>query len=262
MRNKEVELIAALAEGKLEDETEARALVTSSTKHQAEYDAQKTAYEALSSIPSAQLTEHESAALHRDIWTEFQAQPEAETTKAPWFYRWSYAVAGLFVVVGLVIVIDQTNSDFAPTSLLSSGDDSASEAPVVTSSADEAEDFSAESAATDTSESVTDAGADQESDGVAEYADPDVAGLTKVAEQTRSGQLQSFDLAATNFDAAMVDDMTQCIESAGLADHEVVGDVEVENHYIVAVPAGVELGPDTPVSFVDIKACQVAYTHE
>ena len=43
MRNKEVELIAALAEGSLEDETAARALVASSTKHQAEYEAQKTA---------------------------------------------------------------------------------------------------------------------------------------------------------------------------------------------------------------------------
>ena len=262
MRKKEVELIAALAEDKLEDETAVRALIASSTKRQAEYDAQKTAYEALSSIPSAQLTEHESAALHRDIWTEFQVQPEAEATKAPWFYRWSYVAAGLFVVVGLVIVVDQTNSNFAPTSLLSSGDDSASEAPVVTSSADESEGLSAERALTDTTQSATEAVGDQESDGVAEYADPDVAGLTELAEQTRSGRLQSFDLAATNFDAAMVDDMTQCIESAGLADHEVVGDVEVENHYIVAVPAGAELGPDTPVSFVDINACQVAYTHE
>jgi len=73
MRKNEIELIAALAEGRLEDETAARALVDSSAAHRAEYEAHKTALEALIAIPSAQLSEHESAALHRDVWTELQS---------------------------------------------------------------------------------------------------------------------------------------------------------------------------------------------
>ena len=261
MRNKEVELIASLAEDRLEDETEARALVASSPKHQAEYDAQKTAYQALSAIPSAQLTEHESAALHRDIWTELQSQPIASTAKAPWYYRWSYAAAGLFVVVGLVVVVDQTNPDFAPTALLSSEDAAVTETSAQSSSGlDDASRVAEDDGATDTTESGDDSGAIEQADGASAYVAPNKLGLADLAVQTRNGELKSADLAATNFDEAMVEDMTQCITQASLLDHKVVGDVEVENHYIVAVPTDTELGPETPVSFVDANTCELVHT--
>ncbi len=265
MRKNEVELIAALAEGRLEDETAARALINSSPKYREEYEAQKAAYEALSSVPPAELTEHETAALHRDIWTELQARPLPTTVKTPWYYRWSYAAAGLFLVVGLVIVVDQTNPDFAPTAFLSS-EDSATEAFAEDASGQDTPDTtSADSAAPAITES---AAADEEVDGdagdadagVAQFAAPDFAGLSELAKQTRLGDLESFNLASADLDQAMVADMTRCIESAGLIDHEVVGDFERENHYIVAVPTGVELGPDTPISFVDANTCELILT--
>ena len=273
MRKNEVELIAALAEGRLEDETAARALINSSPKHRAEYEAQQTAYEALSSVPPANLTEHETAALHRDIWTELQARPLPTTVKTPWYYRWSYAAAGLFLIIGLAIVVDQTNPNFAPTALLSS-DDSGSE--VFAGDGSEQGDeprSSTDAAATETT--ISAAGADEgeeeaaeaagsddaaEDGGVVRSAAPNFAGLSELAKQTRLGDLKSFDLASADFDQAMVADMTRCIESAGLIDHDVVADVERENHYIVAVPAGVELGPDTPISFVEAETCELILT--
>ena len=100
----------------------------------------------------------------------------------------------------------------------------------------------------------------QEADGASGNAAPDVAGLTELAIQTRIGELKSFDLAATNFDETIVDQMNKCIHPAGLVDHEVVGDVEAENHYIVAVPTDAELGPETPISFVDINTCELIHT--
>jgi len=267
MRKNEIELIAALAEGRLEDEAAARALIDSSPTYRTEYEAQKTAYEALGSIPPAKLTEHETAALHRDIWTELQARPLPATTKTPWYYRWSYAAAGLFLVVGLVLVVDQTNPNFAPTALLGS-DDSTAETfaessagldTVDTTSADGAAPATTESAVADDAAAEGSAGAARDG-GVAQYAAPDFAGLSELAKQTRLGDLEYFDLASADFDEELLADMTSCIESAGLIDHDVVGDVELENHYIVAVPADIELGPDTPISFVDAGTCELILT--
>jgi hypothetical protein len=264
MRNNEIELIAALVEGTLEDETEARALVASSQKHKDEYEAHKIAYEALRSIPSAHLTEHETTALHRDVWTQLQSHPAAVATKVPWYYRWSYAAAGLLVVVGLVVVVDQSNPDFAPTALF--GGDDAVESDTFAETATALDDDSispSDGGATETTERSSDSGAAaEEADGASLYAAPNVARLAELATQTRIGELESFDLAANNFDKTIVDQMTQCITKAGLVDHEVVGDVEAENHYIVAVPTDAELGPETPISFVDINTCQQVHTED
>ena len=263
MRNNEIELIAALVEGELEDETEARALVESSSKHKNEYEAQKTAYQALSSIPPAQLTEHEAAALHRDVWTQLQSQPTAAVAKVPWYYRWSYAAAGLLVVVGLVVVVDQSNPDFTPTALLGGNDAAESEVFAETNSGlDDEASTPSDDAAADATTSGADGGAAEEVDGPSSHVEPNLAGLSAFAAQTRSRELKSFNLAATNFDEVMVDEMTQCITDAGLVDHEVVGDVEAENHYIVAVPTDIDLGPETPVSFVETNTCELVHTED
>jgi len=264
MRKHEIELIAALAEGRLEDETEARALVDSSEGHRSEYEAQKTAFETLHAVPAAQLTEHESAALRRDVWTQLRAEPTQAAAPVPWYYRWTYAAAGLFVVIGLVIVVDQTNPNFAPTALLSS-DDSAADSFSATQ-----ERASSDDGATDTTESVAGAGADQETADAAEGDVPAVAGLTAptideltdLAGQTRRGELKSFTLGAVSTDQELIDEMTLCVEAAGLSDHDVVGDVEVEHHYIVAAPARSAIGPETPIAFVDADICELAYTDQ
>ena len=86
MRSHEQELISALVEGRLEDEAEALALIASSPALRSEYEAQKLAYEALTAIPQAQLTDHERAALHRDVWTELQARPTSLAVRTPWYF--------------------------------------------------------------------------------------------------------------------------------------------------------------------------------
>ena len=71
------------------------------------------------------------AAIHRNLWTELRATP-ATTTKSPWWYRVTYAAAGLFVLVGLVAVLgqmqgaDNTGETFSE---VSSGLDGGADAP-------------------------------------------------------------------------------------------------------------------------------------
>ncbi|HLE95118.1 MAG TPA: hypothetical protein VI689_01955 [Acidimicrobiia bacterium] len=45
-------------------------------------------------------------------------------------------------------------------------------------------------------------------------------------------------------------------------DHELVGTVDRERTYLIAVPAGVDLDADTPVSFVDADTCEVVHVEE
>jgi len=258
MRNKEVELIAALAEGSLEDETAARALVASSTKHQAEYEAQKTAYQALSSIPPAQLTEHETAALHRDIWTELQNQPVAGTAKPPWYYRWSYAAAGIFVVVGLFVVLDQAIPDSAPTALIGSED--ASEAATSDEGSagfGDSGTTSADDTATDTTEAAaaTDGEAGVDEEGTKQFATPTVNSLTDLALLARSGDLE-YD------EPSPPDEAEACLIEAGLADYVVLGEVVEETRYLLAVPPDSDLETDTPISFVNADFCTEFYVDE
>ena len=115
MGKNEIELIAALAEGRLEDESEARALIASSEKYRVEYEAQKTALDALGEVATTRMTDVEKAALHRDVWTALSAEPVQGKKAAPWYFRWSYAAGALFLLVGLVAVLSQggfsTNGD-------------------------------------------------------------------------------------------------------------------------------------------------------
>lgn len=105
MRDQELELIAALVEGRLEDETEARALITSSIEAREEYETQKLAHDALQAMGTARLGEDERAALHRDVWTDLRAGAPTPKTRRPWYYRWVPVAAALFLVVGLAAVL-------------------------------------------------------------------------------------------------------------------------------------------------------------
>ncbi|HSM45432.1 MAG TPA: hypothetical protein VK969_10490, partial [Acidimicrobiia bacterium] len=72
MRDDQIELIAALVEGRLEDESEARALIDSAPEFREEYEGQKTAYEMLTRVGTASLSDGERSALHRDVWTSLR----------------------------------------------------------------------------------------------------------------------------------------------------------------------------------------------
>ena len=247
MRRNEVELIAALVEGRLEDETEARHLIESSAAHRAEYEAQKLAYEALTSMPPAELTEIERAALHRDVWTELQAKPSAEPARTPWYYRWSAAAAGLVVIVGLVVVVNQTN----PASL--STQDAADQATGTTAAA------GLERSATDapaiTEAAAAEGGGLEESDQAFAASPVDITQLTTFAAMVRAGEAdtESFEKSP---------EREACLVIAGLEEHELISLFADQTNYLVAVPTGEIIGEETPVSFVDENTCMVIHTEE
>lgn len=246
MRDHEIELIAALAEGRLEDESEARALIESSEEARAEYQAQRLALDALSDIGQAEMTEHEKAALHRDVWTALRAGEDAGApARMPWYLRWSYAAAALFVVVGLVAVLSQGG-----------GDDSAGDAAEL--AADTAVTTLADSGATraqDGDDAVEES--DQESEAMSDGADAlqsapaiDTEQLSQYATRLRSGELGLSEEAAGQ---------DECLESAGLDEHRVVAEIELEAHYLVVLPADESPGAETPITFVDADTCEVVF---
>ncbi len=105
MHDHDLDLIAALADGTLDDETTARARIETCPECRDEYLGQRASIEFLASAPQVAMTDFERAGLHRDLWTELRSDPPA-SKRSPWWYRWSYVAAGLFVVVGLAGVLN------------------------------------------------------------------------------------------------------------------------------------------------------------
>lgn len=253
MNRQELELIAALAEGSLDDETEARRMVASSPEFQAEYEAQRTAIETLRQVPEARLTEHERSALRRDVWTELRAQPAGRKLATPWYYRWSTVAAGLVLIVGLVAVLNRSDSTVG----LSQADDAtelAAETERVATTnlaAEEAADGAAAPLASDDFGAALDSDDSEEATGF----------LAEVAVQARLGSAGSLTYSAAEAPDAK-QSLELCLAAAGLEGHEVIGQLQFspETTYIVAAPSEVDLTTDTPISFVDAASCELFYT--
>ena len=261
MRKHEIELIIALAEGSLEDETEARALIESSKKARSEYVAQKTALDALASVPPAELTDIEKAALHRDIWTALSAGPAVTKKATPWHSRWSYVAAGLFVVVGLVGVLSTGafSGDDAAVESLGSSQDSPAGTTLASAGADEsveAPSIAEESAA----------------DSEAAAADPLLDFFREHASQVRSGQFSSAFSATGNDRGSIASQNSACLSRADLDDYEALGEITFDEAgsyglnpdslYLVAVPTAVSLDESTPVAFVELLTCALVHIDE
>lgn len=259
MRERELDLIAGLAERTLEDETEARALIESSQRHRFEYEAQKTAIEALRSVEPAQLSDHERAALHRDVWTELQARP-TDAARSPWYYRWAYVAGGLLIVtIGL-------------GTILSGGGDDATDT-FAEVSAGLADDTATETATTESASGAEMGGDGQEGSASAPLA-PLSSRFTELFDESarlaRSGDLQALDTAGEAGADEAVSEHAECLAQTELSEYQVLGEIsvevarefglEAETPYIIAVPAGVALGPDTPVAFIESGTCIVVHT--
>lgn len=266
LNEREIELIASLAEGTLEDETEARALIERSQEAREEYEAHNLTLQALSGVTPVILTEHERAALHRDVWTALRSDPAPVSGATPWYYRWVYAAAGLFLIVGLVSVLSQTGGNDSLEMGATAETMSAGDAAVTTTQADSGE---VAPAAED---------GDDAADGAAEEATEATATapeefFAQTAEQVRSGQFdESFTRSYTETER---EDRASCLEEAiaqaDMEDHEVVGEARhsesteeepTSTTYLLAVPADTVIGPDTPVVFVSIEACEIAHVEE
>jgi len=242
MHDHDLDLIASLADGSLDDPAVARALVESCEHCSLEYETQLSIIAALATIEPVMMTDLEKAALHRDLWTELRNQPTKGSAGAPWWYRLSYAAAGVFVVVGLVAVVAQLGSF---------GGDSAGTVAEVSSDLDAGETMTPmddggqeEFNPTTTAAATGDAGAESAPD------------FKTLADETRREELPSSVRATSEQEQAT------CLTDAGLEDHELAGTVDNGRAYLIAVPDNVALDGETPVTFVNASTCQVVHVEE
>lgn len=277
MRDHELELIAALVEGRLDDEAEARALVSSSSELQEEYQAQKLAYESLRDLGTASMSEIERASLHRDVWTAIRSNEKSAPSASPWIYRWVSIAAGLFVVVGLVTVLSQGGDDAAETfseigQALESG----------TTSADSdgggegftAGDDGADSGSVMEETGTTTATASEEPRSLS--TEPAVFFSTQVSA-VRDGDFDATRMEAYEADESDDAELETCfdvaIDDAGLDGYEVVATFipsagaatnttfVTETRFAVAIPRAAD--PATaPIAFVDLNSCELVYLDE
>lgn len=267
LRKHEIDLIAGLAEGSLEDESEARALVDRSEEARAEYEAQKVAYEALRGAEPVSMSESEKAALHRDLWTTLQQTPQATAQKAPWYLRLAPVAAALFVIVGLGAVLTQG------VLTQESGD----EAATVETFANASEGLSVESTAeggerSDAADTTEGMGADAD-DGAADLADEEAAQMApalatafgEIADAIRTqGDIGDATATLRSLEAGEeLEEAAECLESAGIPNHSILGEFEdpsgSEATYLAVVQSNEDIGPDTRVLFVDTGACEIAH---
>lgn len=241
MAKREVELIVALAEGRLEDESEARALIEASPRLRAVYQAQLQAVEAAAVLPAAHLTDTERTALRRDVWSSLRLDPEPQAATRGWaFPRLGYAAGAALLVVGVVALASQ----------LGHGGDTG--------------------AGTFASDRLTDSGVASQTTSLPTTdqapAAPLAAGeagdlFREYAETARFGGPGGSPEAET--DRATREMLENCLVKAGLDEHvvfDVIGDGG--RRYLVAVPEDGGVGPDTPISFLDEETCQIVHLDE
>lgn len=107
MHKHDLELMAQYADGTLNDDAVARSLVESCPTCRSEYESQTMVLALLAGVTSAEMTDTEKAALHRDLWTDLRAPASAPGRPLAW-RGWAVgAAAAVFVVVGLIGVMSQ-----------------------------------------------------------------------------------------------------------------------------------------------------------
>lgn len=235
MHRHDLDLMAALAEGSLEDEAAARAQAASCRRCREELEAQTLALQALRAVEPATLTVQESAALRRDVWTSLRSGEPEKERRAPWYAKWAYAATGLVVVAGMAALLSQGSFDDAADPLPLAEE----EAGLATDSADEAE-----------APAIMADEPDEDME-MMEVPPPDFfASQAARLRQDGEGEAQASTLAERASAEA-------CLEQAGLVDHVVVDEVADEDltRYLVAVPSPGEIRADTPVSFVQAVDC-------
>jgi len=245
MHKHDLDLIASLADGSVDDETEARALVESCVECRAEYQSQLTVLELLTSTPSVMMSDLEKAALHRDLWTELRSEPAAKTPGASW-YRWAYVAAGLLVTVGLAGVLSG-QIPFGGAA----GSDTFAE---ISSGLDQFAADGLEDAPSSEFDSTSGGGDDSAvtTTAAAESLPLPFPALADQARASREGA------EATTQEESEKDEIDQCLERLDLADHVVVDELELDRRYLV-VMAGDD-APDQTVTFVALNECEIVYT--
>lgn len=266
MRDHDLELIAALVEGRLQDESEARALIASSAEAREEYEAQRLAFESLQAIGPARLADAERAALHRDVWTQLGARAPAKRARSPWYYRWAAVAAGMFVIVGLVAVLTQGGQEagtvFRDLAAGQGGGDGAGDPTTTAAEAATAADESGDDMASQESGPTTTAAMTEETFAAAGGAAPF---YETEAERVRRGEYTG---RLRLYDEDQDVDVQDCLETAGLSGYVPVAtlvspdetDEGVADSFLVAAPEESNLA-EAPLAFVD-STCEMVYLDE
>jgi hypothetical protein len=253
-----MELIADLVEGRLEDESEARALIASSPELLGEYEAQKLAYETLAALGPAPLSETERASLHRDLWTELKSG--AAPAKRPWYYGWAPVAAGMFVVIGLVAVVSQGGSPDAVG--LAAGEES-----TTTQAASTEADTAGGSAVAEPDDGDAPTVAESAEDGGLDTSDK--AFYSAEADRIRGDELGERGFQAFDEDSAL----DTCLESAGYAGYSVVERIEPgegaepndmpadAGPFVAAIPEGADV-ETAVIVFIDLVRCELIHLDE
>ena len=249
MHKHDLDLIAEYAAGTLGDETEARARVASCQTCAEEYTAQSSVLAELSGVGQAQLTEHERARLHRDLWTELRSPVDAAPSRSanPWWRSWAFGAAAFIVVaVALVGVMENFGGGDAAETFGEVG------APL-----------DADSGGT-SGEARTDDQAAEDGEGTEEAFAPDVTTAADssedipyllIAREVRQQPESEADVLS--YDKFQ----SECLVKSGLVDHELVSGFETVPDLLVAVPAAADRQV-APVSFIETENCTVVHIED
>ncbi|HJQ92441.1 MAG TPA: hypothetical protein VJ950_12085 [Acidimicrobiia bacterium] len=249
MHDHPLDLIAALADGSLNDEAEARALVESCPECREEYRTQTEVIGWLAATPAAEMTDLEKAALHRDLWTELRSQP-GKSSATPWWQRLAYVAAGLFVTVGLVSVLNNGalngGADSGATTTAGGAlDEPTEEAPFSAQGSDDGE--SAPEMTTETTAAATATTAAAGAGGEESLALP----FAELAEEARANQADRALTEGTDRD------VEACLARVALDEHVVVDEIDRDQIYLLVMPEDPEAEPI--VTFVVLPSCEIVY---
>lgn len=113
----DLDLIADLVAGRLDDPAPAEALIASCAECAEAYEAHRLVKAAVAAEPAVSLNDFERRRLHNALWSELApARPEPRKATTPWWYRVAPVAAALVVVVGVGTVLtgggDQATDTF------------------------------------------------------------------------------------------------------------------------------------------------------
>jgi hypothetical protein len=247
MHDHPLDLIAALADGSLSDESEARALVESCPECREEYRSQTEVIEWLTATPAAEMTDLEKAALHRDLWTELRNQP-GKSPATPWWQRLAYVAAGLFVTVGLVSVLNNGllngDADSGETTVAEALDAPTEEAPFVAQGSDDGESAPEMTTETTAAASATTTAA---AGGAEDFTLP----FAELAQEARANRADRAVTQGTDRD------VEACLARVALDEHVVVDEIDLDQIYLLVMPEDPEAEPI--VTFVELPRCEIVY---
>lgn len=183
----DLEIVAALAEGRSTEPDRAHELVRTCPVCAQAYRDHRTVLEAIARDPVPQLDERERLGLRSSVWGDLDldsapAPPTTRPARSPWWYRLAPVAAALVVVVGIAVVLPRGGDDSAEVAGTDAFDTAASDL--------QTESDDGEAATGDGDEALADDGADREA---AEEAAP--ATTEAMTETTRAAE-ESGDVGA------------------------------------------------------------------